>query len=226
MRLLATVLTATAVAGLLAGQTHAASAKQEKCSKAKQGIEFYRGKTWVWQERLDTKKTRASLKGRQLQEHHGCAYLTWVSKLWQKRAEGLRHRFVTLHASPYSLSTDQLYERAQWEIAHGGIYSHAWGAVSPRLQEACYELVNREFSRFGTGSWAVRIVRRESGCNPAAVNYTYSDPGERATGLSQMIPNVHRWVDYGRVMRDMRYSIAVFIRLSDGGRSTGPWCLC
>jgi hypothetical protein len=84
-------------------------------------------------------------------------------------------------------------------------------------------MVDRAFRPYGTQAWAHYVVNRESGCNPAAINTTYSDPMQQATGLSQMIPAIHRWVDYGRVQRDMGYAVAVFVKLSDGGRSTGPW---
>lgn len=221
MRLLATALTLAAV--LLVGQTSAASAKQEKCRSTKDAIEFYRGKTWVWESRLSQPKTPASLVGQRLRHNGDCKYMQWVYKLWEKRAEERRKQFIDLNQPAFKLSTEQLYVEAARQIASGGIYSHAYGAVSPRLREVCYELVNRAFRPYGTQDWAMYIVRRESGCNPAAINYTYSDPGERATGLSQMIPNVHRWVDYSRAMKDMRYSIQVFLKLSDGGRSTGPW---
>lgn len=231
MRLLATVLTAAVVAMILAaGPTGAASAKQESCNTVKKGITFYRGKTWKWQDKLGVKPTRASLVGAGFWANKSCPYLGWIRGLWQKRSERFKSQYRAqqrvLYSSPTSLTTSELYSAAQWQINHGGIYSHAHGAVSPRLSEICYELINRAFSPYGTQEWAKYVVRRESGCNPAAINYTYSDPGERATGLSQMIPNVHRWVDYNRVMHDMRYSIAVFKRLSNNGKSTGPWCLC
>ena len=34
------------------------------------------------------------------------------------------------------------------------------------------------------------------------------------------------WADFRRVQWDMRYAVATFVRLSRGGRNTGPWCLC
>lgn len=227
LRLLATVLTLVGIAvTLLVGQTQAASAKQEKCRSTKQGIVFYQKATWKWEERLAINRTKPVLTRSQLAVHKGCKYLQRLAKGWQRHAAKLRGKYSTLRAPTSRLTTSQLYDNAQWEIAHGAIYGHGWGAVSSRLQELCYELVSRAFSPYGTSDWAVYIVRRESGCNPAAINYTYNDPGERATGLSQMIPNVHTWVDYQRVMYDLKYAIAVFVRLSDGGRSTGPWCLC
>lgn len=222
MRLLTTLLT-LAIIAVASGHTQVASAKQQSCRSTKQGIEFYRGKTWQWQSKLETTRTEASLIGTRLYTHSGCAYLKWVSKLWQKRSKEQHAKYLSLSAPTGSLSTEQLYYDAQWEINHGGIYSHAYGAVSSRLKDVCYELVNRAFAPYGTQSWAYRVVNGESGCNPAAINYTYSNPGERATGLSQMIPNVHTWVNYPRAMRDMRYAIHVFIRLSRGGHSTGPW---
>lgn len=121
------------------------------------------------------------------------------------------------------MSYAQLERAANKAIRSGHVYSHRWGDVSPWLRTLCYEMVDRAFAPYGTQAWARMVVNRESGCNPAAINTTYSDPRQRATGLSQMIPAVHTWVDYDRVQRDMGYAIAVFIKLSDGGRSTGPW---
>jgi hypothetical protein len=108
----------------------------------------------------------------------------------------------------------------------GHVYSHRWGHVSPWLKAICYEMIDRAFSPFGTQGWARYVVHRESDCNPAAINTTYSDPRQRATGLSQMIPAVHTWVNYDRVQWDMRYAVATFLRLSRNGQNTGPWCLC
>lgn len=220
MRLLATVLTVAAVALLLAGQTSAASAKQERCTSTKQGIEYYRIKTWNWQERLVMPKTRASLKGAQLAQHPGCGYLRWVAKLWQNRAEKLKTRFERLNGSIYGMSTTELYEVTEYEIAHGGIYSSRWGDASERLKEACYELVERAFAPYGASSWARYVVNRESGCNPGAVNSSSS-----TTGIAQFDPYSHRWVDYNRLKRDMRYAIWTFLRLSKNGSNTQPWCL-
>ena len=121
------------------------------------------------------------------------------------------------------MSYAQLERAANNAIRHGHVYSHRWGDASPWLKTLCYEMVERAFAPYGTQRWAVYIVNRESGCNPAAINTTYSDPCQRATGLSQMIPCVHRWVNYSRVQRDMGYAVAVFVKLSNGGRSTGPW---
>ena len=121
------------------------------------------------------------------------------------------------------MSYAQLEKAANKAIRSGHVYSHRWGDASPWLKTLCYEMLDRAFAPYGTQSWAKYIVNRESGCNPAAINTTYSDPCQRATGLSQMIPCVHRWVNYQRVQRDMGYAVAVFVKLSRGGRSTGPW---
>ena len=98
-----------------------------------------------------------------------------------------------------------------------------WGDASPYLRTLCYEMISRKFSRFGTQSWARYVVNRESGCNPGAVNTTYSSWSQRAQGLAQLIPAYHRWVDYPRMLRDVDYGIAVFVKLSKGGSNTGPW---
>jgi len=137
--------------------------------------------------------------------------------------------FVLVVATPAHAGTTDRMSYAQLEraankaIRSGHVYSHRWGDVSPWLKTLCYEMVDRAFAPYGTQAWAHYVVNRESGCNPAAINTTYSDPCQQATGLSQMIPCVHRWVNYKRVQRDMGYAVAVFVRLSDGGRSTGPW---
>lgn len=126
------------------------------------------------------------------------------------------------------LTTNEVYAAADAEIRNGGIYGIGWGAASPRLKALCYEAVSRAFG--SRAAWARYIVNRESGCNPAASNTTYSpcydwEHCQRATGLAQLIPAIHRWVDYNRCLRDLRYSVWVFVRLSRGGTSTGPWSL-
>ena len=121
------------------------------------------------------------------------------------------------------LSYAQLDRAAQKEIARGGIYGIGWGAASPWLKSICYEMVERAFTPYGNQRWATYVVNRESGCNPGAVNTTYSSWSQRARCIAQLIPYYHRWVDYGKCSTNMRYSIAVFVRLSKGGNSRGPW---
>lgn len=106
-------------------------------------------------------------------------------------------------------------------IRKGHVYSSRWGDASPWLRSLVREMVERRFSEFGTQRWALYVVNRESGFNPGAIN---SSSG--TTGIAQIHPAYHRWVDYYLVKRDMRYALATFVRLSRGGRSTGPWCLC
>lgn len=106
-------------------------------------------------------------------------------------------------------------------IHAGHVYSHRWGDASPWLKALCYEMVDRAFSPYGTQAWARMVVNRESGCNPAAIN---SSSG--TTGIAQIHPDYHTWVDFQRVQWDMRYAIKTFLRLSRNGSSTGPWCLC
>lgn len=221
MRLLATVLTLAAL--FVSGQTNAASAKQEKgsCKAVKSSVLFNREKTWNWQERLVVDKTRASLTAQQIRSHKACGYLRWVSELWQKRRSSSKERFSTYTKSPESMTAFQLYDTARYEIATGGIYSSRWGDASPRLKAVCYELINRAFAPFRTQSWARYVVNRESGCNPGAIN---SSSG--TTGIAQIHPDYHKQFDYHRMKFDMRYAIASFVRMSNGGRYTGPWCLC
>jgi len=119
------------------------------------------------------------------------------------------------------LTYAQLADRADRQIAHGAVYSHRWGDASPYLRALCYELVRRAFAPYGTQQWALYVVRRESGCNPGAIN---SSSG--TTGIAQIHPRYHTWINYARVQRDMRYALRTFLRLSRNGRSTGPWCLC
>jgi hypothetical protein len=106
-------------------------------------------------------------------------------------------------------------------IRQGHVYSHRWGDASPWLKALCYEMVERAFTPYGTQAWARHVVNRESGCNPAAINSTSG-----TTGIAQIHPRYHTWVNYHRVQRDMRYALATFVRLSRGGRHTQPWCLC
>ena len=122
-------------------------------------------------------------------------------------------------------SLKQLREQAKAEVRNGGTYSVRHGGCSERLQILSEELVNRYFAPYGTQAWARAIVARESGFCPGAVNTTYSDPGEQASCIAQFIPNIHTWVNYKRCKSDPAYSVAIFVRLSKGGRYTSPWNL-
>ena len=158
------------------------------------------------------------------------AWACWnlEASIWTKHelADTLAAITARVAAMPISSMTyAQLEEQSSREIANGGIYSMRWGDASPRLRSLCYEMVGRAFSRFGTQQWALAIVERESGCNPGAVNTTYSAWEERAQCIAQLIPRYHTWVDYVRCKRDIGYAIAVFVRLSRGGTSVGPWRL-
>jgi hypothetical protein len=106
-------------------------------------------------------------------------------------------------------------------IHAGHVYSHRYGDASPWLRALCYEMVERAFAPHGTHGWALMVVERESGCNPAAINSS-----SQTTGIAQIHPAYHRWVDFRRVQWDMRYAVATFLRLSRNGQNTGPWCLC
>lgn len=190
-------------------------------------VQAYVNATWACQSQLGVPRTKARDPG----VHHSPRYWVREKNLWVTRLhrclERLHDRATALRTGNLgSLPTEDIYALAQQAIQHGGIYSHRWGDVSPILRSLCYEAVRRAFAPFGTEGWARFIVNRESGCNPAAVNTTYSDPRQQATGLSQMIPAVHTWVDYVRVQHDLRYAVQVFVRLSKGGRSTGPWSCC
>jgi hypothetical protein len=115
----------------------------------------------------------------------------------------------------------QLANAADHAIARGAIHSHRWGDATPWLRRLVYEMVQRAFTPYGTQAWALYVVDRESGFNPGAIN---SSSG--TTGIAQIHPRYHTWINYTRVQRDMRYALSTFLRLSRGGRNTGPWCLC
>lgn len=106
-------------------------------------------------------------------------------------------------------------------IRQGHVYSHRWGDASPWLKAICYEMIDRAFGPYGTAAWARYVVNRESGCNPAAINSS-----SQTTGIAQIHPAYHTWVDFRRVQRDMAYALRTFLRLSRNGSNTGPWCLC
>ena len=128
---------------------------------------------------------------------------------------------ATAESLPRNTTYDRLIKQADNEIRNGGIYSHRWGDASPRLRYLCYKIVELAFKPYGTQEWAHHVVNRESGCNPGAIN---SSSG--TTGIAQIHPRYHKWINYNRVQRDMRYALSTFIRLSRGGHSTRPWCLC
>lgn len=123
---------------------------------------------------------------------------------------------------PY-MSYSQLAQQGRLEVQHGGTYSMRYGDCSSRLKNISHELLDRAFRPYGTQGWAEYIVDRESGFCPGAVNTTYSSWNQRAQCLAQLIPEYHTWVDYDRCKSDPAYSVWVFLHLSKGGHSTGPW---
>ncbi len=136
---------------------------------------------------------------------------------------------IVMIAAPASQASDridrmtnqELADAANTAIRNGHVYSSRWGDASEWLKALCYEMVDRAFRPYGTQAWARYVVNRESGCNPGAIN---SSSG--TTGIAQIHPAYHRWINYYRVKTDMRYAIRTFLRLSRGGSNTGPWCLC
>ena len=123
------------------------------------------------------------------------------------------------------MSYAQLAVAGKKEVARGGTYSVRYGDCSSRLKRISYELVQRVFAPYGSAAirWAQYIVSRESGHCPGAVNTTYSSWREQAQCIAQLIPRYHSWVNYTRCKTDPAYSVQVFRKLSNGGRSTGPW---
>lgn len=147
----------------------------------------------------------------------------WQNR-WRRCTYRLHARADALRTGRYdTLPTDDLYALADQAIRHGAIYSVRWGDASPILKGVCYEAVRRAFAPYRTQEWARFVVNRESGCNPGAVNTTYSVWREQAQCIAQMIPKYHTWIDYSRCKSDLRYAVRVFVGLSNGGKSTGPW---
>lgn len=147
--------------------------------------------------------------------------------IWQhkKLLRWSTRKLSELNATNYIplMPTPQLAEQARLEVRHGGTYSMRYGDCSYRLKAMSRELLVRAFRPYGTQGWAEYIVNRESGFCPGAVNTTYSSWNQRAQCLAQLIPAYHAWVNYDKCKNDPAYSVEVFLHLSKGGRSTGPW---
>lgn len=188
--------------------------------------------TWTCQDNLHPEQPvyERRTRARNPWKPHSHGYRVAELNRWKLRLKRctrrLQVRKEALRTARYEQLTDgDLYGLASQEVARGGIYSIRWGGASPLLTGLCYEAVRRGFAPFGTQGWARYIVNRESGCNPGAVNTTYSAWSQRARGIAQLIPGIHTWVDYNRYGTDLRYAVWVFVRLSRGGSSTGPWSL-
>lgn len=212
------VILAVALGAILSAET-ASAAPRLTTRIAEQQVAL-----WRCQDQRAIPRTQASREPWALPR--SSAYRSWVLNLWAQR----RSKCITaLHARDqalregrlYELTTRDLYALANVEVKRGGVYSQRWGDASPLLKSLCYEAVGRAFGP--NASWARYIVNRESGCNPGAVNTTYSSWSQRAQCIAQMIPAYHRWVDFNRCKTDLRYAVEIFVRLSRGGSSTGPW---
>lgn len=225
-RLHASVLLVALVAvAALVVVTRADAAKPSKGSE----IAALIVQTWTCQSQLGVTRTPANPSPWALRRHSR-GFVVALENKWRFRRvaclKRLHARADALRTGRYDrLNDSDLYALADQAVAHGGIYSQRWGDASPILKSICYEAVRRSFARFGTERWAIYVVNRESGCNPGAVNTTYSSWSQRAQCIAQMIPAVHTWVDYGRCKRDLRYAVQVFVKLSNGGSSTGPWSM-
>lgn len=147
------------------------------------------------------------------------AALRWTTRELREAAADVERNLSTGYGIRRA-SDQALAWAARREVARGGVYSSRWGAASARLKALTREILYRGFRPYGTQRWAAHIVYRESGFNPGAVNAS-----SYATGLAQMMPSIHTWVNYTRVKRDVPYAVAVFVKLSRGGRVTGPWRL-
>lgn len=197
---------------------------EEKASQVTTSIAKAQNTVWRCQDLAGHPRTKRSVPPRSLPK--SAKYRRWVLNQWVPRTtaclKAQRERAEIIRTGQVSrLTTQDLYHEAEMEVKRGGIYSIAWGGSSSLLQSLCYEAVSRAFG--GNAQWARHIVNRESGCNPGAVNTTYSSWGQQAKCIAQLIPHWHKWVDYPRCQRDLRYSVQVFLRLSHGGTSTGPW---
>lgn len=95
------------------------------------------------------------------------------------------------------------------------------------MRRLTYELVDRAFPA-AARAWAHCVTGRESGDNPAALSPT----GDH--GVAQINYVTHTWIDRGRIAyesagsrtgwaSDVLYSVALFVRVSDGGAYRSPW---
>jgi hypothetical protein len=114
------------------------------------------------------------------------------------------------------LSTVQLERASIRAVATGGVRSSRYADATPWTKRLVRELIDRAF-RGDARRWARCVVERESGWNPGAVSSTDDH------GLAQLNRPSHRWVDYGRLVVDPPYAVAVMVRLSDRGHNRKPW---
>lgn len=215
------ILTAIAITGVIAGQAQADT--QHYVPQNPQG---YKERVAVFEKRKDH-----VFDVRRFFENHPKLANTQAGRnaLWQhkKLLRWTEEVLTSLNDTRYIhlFSNEQLREQAKEEVANGGTYSVRHGGCSSRLQSLSQEITRRQFGPHGTYWWADSIIRRESGYCPGAVNTTYSDPSQQASCIAQFIPAVHRWVNYKRCKSDPWYSVAIFVKLSKGGRYTSPWNL-
>jgi len=120
--------------------------KDTYCPYVKQQIAFYKKVTWKWQEMRGVPKTKAS---KEKIPASACAYLRYVSELWQKRAEKARlthEHWARWHVIPAT---------SDWVTA--------------------VSLVQRIYP--GTKDWLLYISRREGGYGGFVMNHQGSGAG-------------------------------------------------
>lgn len=122
----------------------------------------------------------------------------------------------------------QLHREAQRVAGHGGILcqtpGQGSGCASTYMRRLTFELVDRAFP-VSERAWAHCVAGRESGHNPAALSTT----GDYGVGQINYV--THLWIDRNRIahlgphgwVSDVAYSVALFVRVSDGGRVRSPW---
>lgn len=85
---------------LLAAPGHTASAYkpttkfQPGCLEVRQGINFYRGKVWHWQDKLGWARAKSNFITKE--QPASCKYAYWVSQLWALRASYFHNRYNSL----------------------------------------------------------------------------------------------------------------------------------
>lgn len=147
MKLWIPLLAAAAAALVIAASSTASPHRHHHCPGAREAIRFYSAATREWESRHDAPITRVSHAA----ASPGCAYVRWVSHVWQARARTARHAYTAWFSM----------EAAKWTCIHlreGGWDAHNGGYGGGLQMDSGFQnTYGHEFlARYGAaGSWPV-----------------------------------------------------------------------
>lgn len=121
MKAMALVLSTLSI--LLGGtrNVEAQASAAKACPGVVEGIYYYRGKTRLWERKLDRVQSKSSYNATKVRS---CRYSVWVAHLWQKRAHKTRRDFQLAQRKAQLAVSAEGALTGDWECIHR--YEGSW----------------------------------------------------------------------------------------------------